>query len=317
MLWPLLLAALLAAGCGKSNVPQAGDPPTRISVGAVPPTHAPASAGDRTLALAVARSLVGAVRVSSRPISLEDVPRASPIRSAPGRPATPNVVDVDRIWRVPGRPRAALAAVRHSHPAGLLVNGEGSGGRHGVGEREVEYFWYVSFQAPPRPGLGSEQLSVSMTAAPGGGTLLRADGQVVWLNVRSAAERVPAGVSSIEVTRGAGHGRASLRRTITAAASVARIVTALDRLPIVQPGTVVCPDEQVQPLVVHLIFRSAQEQTLAQASQAAGPEVDGCAPMRFSVGGRELQPLSGGAGVIDIVDRALGLRLLGGLRGTT
>jgi len=310
VLWPLLLAALLASGCGKSNPPHAGDP--AISVHLVPTTRVPVSASGRVLAVAVARSLVGAVRVSGRWLPLADVPRSSPIDSAPGRPATPNLVDVHRVWRVPGRPREALATVRGSHPAGLPVDGEGSGGSRGVDGREVEDFWYVSFRAAPRRGLGSEQLSLSMTAAPGGGTLLRADGQVVWLSLRSAAERIPAGARSIEVTRESGRGRVSLRRTIAAPASVARIVAAVDRLPIVQPGTVVCPAERAQAPVVVLSFRGARQQPLAQASQAAGPEVDGCTPMRFSVGGREMQPLSEGSGVIDIVDRALGLTLLAG-----
>jgi hypothetical protein len=63
-----------------------------------------------------------------------------------------NLVDVHRIWRVHGAPREVLAVIRHSHPAGLSINGSGSAGEHAPGEREHEYLWYVTFQARPRPG---------------------------------------------------------------------------------------------------------------------------------------------------------------------
>jgi hypothetical protein len=308
--WLVLLVALGAAGCGKANPVAGADPAATVSVGALPPpVPVPAGGGNRALAVAVARSLIDAVEVSGRPIPLTAVPGSSPIRSAPGRLATPNLVDAHRVWRVGGRPREALAAVLHDHPSSLPINGEGSGDSQGPGGRAV-YSWYVSFQAPPRPGLGSEQLVISMTGAPGGGTLVRADGEVVWVSERPAGERVPAGVSSIEVTRSPGQGLGSLRRTVTAPAPVAQIVSGVDGLAIVQPGTVVCPDEPVRAAVVQLVFRGASGQALAVASQSAGPQVGGCAPMRFSLGGHEQKPLAEGARAMAIVDHALQLRLL-------
>jgi hypothetical protein len=240
---------------------------------------------------------------------LSGVPRSSPIGSAPARPATPNLVDVHRIWRVSGSPREILAVVRHSHPAGLKINGGGSSGRHGVGEREVEYLWYVTFGASPAQGIGSEELAISMTAAPGGGTLLRADGQVVWLSARPPAERVPAGVSSIEVARGATNRQMTLHRTIGAPGSVRRILAAIDALPIVQPGAWMCPDEPIGP-VVRLSFRGHTGRVLAKAAQAAGDEVGNCSPMFFSVEGREQKPLAEGARVIAIVSQMLGFKVL-------
>jgi hypothetical protein len=311
VLLPALLALFLAAGCGKADSTRGGDPGGEFSVSDLLGTSVPAGAHGPGLALAVARSLLGAVRVPGEAVPVGGVPRSSPLRSAPGRSVTPNLVDVHRIWRVPGLPRAVLAAVRRSHPAGLTINGSGSAGKHEVGEREVEYWWYVSFQAQPRPGLGSEVLAISTTAAPGGGTLLRADGEVVWLSARSAAERVPAGVSSIEVVRRAAYRRVTLRRTISAAAAVRRIVAALDELPIVQSGLLVCPEEPVGP-AISLSFRGPAGRVLAAAVQVAGTEVGDCSPMHFSVGGRNEQPLAQGASVIDIISQTLGLRLLAG-----
>jgi hypothetical protein len=308
---PVVLALLLAAGCGKTNPTPTGDLGRTISVSGFRDTPVPAGAHGSGLAHAVARSLLGALRVPSDVIPLGSVPRSSPIGSVSARLATPNLVDVHRIWRVPGSPREVLAVVRHSHPAGLTMNGGGSSGKHGVGEREVEYLWYVTFQARPRRGLGSEVLAISTTAAPGGGTLLRADGEVVWVSARPPAERVPAGVSSIEVARGPTYKQMTLRRTISASASVRRIIAAIDMLPIVQPGTWGCPEEPVGP-VVRLSFRGDAGRVLAEAVQAAGDEVGNCSPMYFSVRGREEKPLAEGASVIGIISQMLGLKLLPG-----
>jgi hypothetical protein len=217
------------------------------------------------LAHAVARSLLGALRVPSDAIPLGSVPRSSPISSAPARSVTPDLVDVHRIWRVPGSPREVLAVLRHSHSAGLTMNGSGSAGKHGV----------------------------------------------VWVSARPPAERVPAGVSSIEVARGPTYKQMTLRRTISASASVRRIVAAIDMLPIVQPGTWVCPEEPVGP-VVRLSFRGDAGRVLAEAVQAAGDEVGNCSPMYFSVRGREEKPLAEGASVIGIISQMLGLKLLPG-----
>jgi hypothetical protein len=168
----------------------------------------------------------------------------------------------------------------------------------------------VTFQAHPRSGLGSETLTISMTAAPGGGTLLRADGEVVWVSTRPPAERVPAGVSSIEVTRRSGDRRISLRRTIGAARFVKAIIAAIDRLPIVQPGTWVCPEEPAEPAEVHLSFRDHTGKVLAQAAQAAGTEVGNCNPMYFSIKGHEQKPLAEGASAIDTISRIVGVEML-------
>jgi hypothetical protein len=280
-------------------------------VSALPDTRVPVGAHGSGLARVVARSLLGTLTVPSAAIPVGSVPRSSPIRYAPGTFATPNLIDVHRIWRVSGLPREALARIRRSHPAGLKINGGGSAGKHGLGEREVEYWWYVTFRARSRPGLGSEVLAISTTAAPGGGTLLRADGEVVWLSARPPAERVPVGVGTVEVARGPTYKQMTVRRTISASASVRRIIVALDILPIVQPGTWVCPAEPLGP-VVRLTFRGPADEVLAEAVQAAGDEVGDCSPMYFSVRGREEKPLAKGANVIGIISQMLGLRLLPG-----
>jgi hypothetical protein len=303
------IVLLLVAGCGSTSRTAADGHGGTVAVSDLRYAHLPAGAHGPVLARAVARSLLDAFGVPSDAVALASVPRSSPVASAPERLATPNLVDVHRIWRVPGSPRKILALVRHSHPAGLRIDGGGSGGHHAIGQPEIETSWWVTFKADPRSGLGSETLTISMTAAPKGGTLLRADGQAVWLNTRSPAERVPAGESSIEIARGPTYRQITLRRTISAAGSVKRIVAAIDMLPIVQPGTTACPEEPLGP-VVRLSFRNHTGKVLAQAAQAAGSEVGNCSPMYFSIKGHEQKPLTEGRGVIDTASQIVGVELL-------
>ena len=313
-LLPVALALVLAAGCGKSNLLQeeGGGLAANVSVRAPSGTPAGVGKGGHPLALAEAKRLMLAVHVPVTPLPLGRVPRSSPIRFAPGIVADPNQVDLHRVWRLRAGPQAVLAAVRRNHPGGLRVSGGGSAGKHSPGQPEVEDWWYVTFEASSLPGLGEATLSLSMAAASGGGTLLRADADVIWLDVRPAAERVPDGVSGVEVIRGRPERAVTLRRTISDPSSVQRIDEAIDALPIVQPGDMSCPEEPAEPAVVHLIFRGASGTQLAVATQSAGPEVGGCDPMHFSVMGRDETPLANGSRVLAIGGQALGVRLLPG-----
>jgi hypothetical protein len=117
-------------------------------------------------------------------------------------------------------------------------------------------------------------------------------------------------VSSIEVTRRSVDRQISLRRTISATSSVKAIIAAIDGLPIVQPGILICPEEPAEPVEVRLSFRDHTGKVLAEAVQAAGDEVANCRPMYFSVNAHEQKPLAEGASAIDTVSRILGLQLL-------
>jgi hypothetical protein len=291
------IALVLVAACANSGHAQT------ISI-ANPPAVALSAGGGPSLARSVARSLLDALRLPSDAKPLSDVPRSLIMRFAGSRPATPNLVELARTYRLAGAPQALLNAIRP--PTGMRRSGAGSAGHHAPGQPEIETFRYVTFEAPPSAGVQSETLSLATIAAPDGGTLLRAEAQVVWTSERPAAERVPAGVSSIELTRRSVDRQISLRRTISAAHRVKAIGTAIDRLPIVQPGTTVCPDERAAPTLI-ITFRGPAHEALAQAVQGAGGEVANCNPMYFSVRGHEEGPLAQGATVITLIYRMLGI----------
>jgi hypothetical protein len=324
------LSLLLATGCGEANL-AGGD----IKLTGFRGVSVPVGLRERALAVAVARSMLATVRLSAAAKPESDPPRGSPIRRGAPTPATPNLVDFHRTWRVPGQPEAVIDAVRKMRPAGLTEANSASAGQRSPGEPHGhEYWWDVGFTTRAAPHLDSEQLAISTAAAPGGGTLLRADAQVVWEALRPAGERVPAGVATIEAARVTTreelleqelkvsgrkkahlreitHGVVTLRRVISIPSAVRKIIAAIDQLPIVQPGTIVCPAEPGGP-VARLMFRSRADKVLAFAGQRAGSQIGYCDPMYFSIEGHEQKQLADGGRVIDVVSRLLGMKLLPG-----
>ena len=97
----LVLITLALVGCGKAN------PSHRVVLAPAPHTHvAPQAHGPRAAAM-IGRSLLTVVKVPAGATVVGYVPRSSPISGVPERSATPNFVDVHRIWRVPGAPRSS------------------------------------------------------------------------------------------------------------------------------------------------------------------------------------------------------------------
>jgi hypothetical protein len=198
---------------------------------------------------------------------------------AAAQPGTPEIVSAHRFWRLAGDPANAVAWLLAHPPGGskLLVTGTGA-------KRGVTITWGVSFTFGPIPGvLGQRSLDLSLSAARGAGTALRADGWAQWLIPRPASERVPAGVRSVAVgiTTVAGspfHPRQV--STITDPATVNRIVALIDRLPLAQPGVRLCPAILVGSPLVDLAFLSAGRNTLARAVE------DGCGEVRLWIDGR-------------------------------
>jgi hypothetical protein len=101
---------------------------------------------------------------------------ADPRLAGPGaQPTPPNLLDVHGFWHLHGDPAAAIRWIERHPPAGATRSHSGAGtvaGRTAV--------WYVGFAFHPRGAeLASEELVVAVTRASAGGTLLRADAQIV------------------------------------------------------------------------------------------------------------------------------------------
>jgi hypothetical protein len=159
--------------------------------------------------------------------------------------ASPDLVEVTRFYWVPLPEHAADEFFGSHLPAGMAPAGSGSGAAPG----SASYFQSVTYTLRNAPaGIdGQSELLVTLRAGPRGGTVVRADAEVVWYPWRTAAEYLrPADYRSVTVSGSfgslTGPGMTVRRsRTFTSRAVVARLAAVLDGLRADNPGTVNCP----------------------------------------------------------------------------
>jgi hypothetical protein len=157
----------------------------------------------------------GASRLPQRPVP-------SPV-SQPGQYLGAGL-DMYRIFRLPMSMEAAQHFVRAHLPPVLTSSGSGWGSQDGVPEFET-----LTAGVRPRavpPGIDIAQLVYTIAPAADGGSLLRADAQVIVFPARSAAEYLnPAGIRSVTVST---TGPDPVSRTITSRPEIARLARLLD-----------------------------------------------------------------------------------------
>ena len=251
---------LFAAGCGVVQVAGAGAPP-----GMAANQAAARVAAARALSAAVLPP--GAIPLGRHP----GVPRG--VRYAVGgAPASLQEVDAHDVWVVSRDPLRVFEWIRAHPPRGSTTLDWGSEGRYG---RTTA--WNVTFGLPAGAGVAEEGLGVDVTATKHGGSRIRADGWAIWQIPRPAWERVPAGVRAIAVFVDRVGGRTFPLSTVTASATVDQLVAFINSRQL-QWGSRSCPLIQT---LLDLRFLPA-----AGASPMARAVEDGCAGLRFSVGGR-------------------------------
>jgi hypothetical protein len=151
------------------------------------PTPSPAS--NRAAARLAAMRLLADVWLPTGATQVSGDPGASGwLRySVGGAPATPDLFDFHRFWRLAGDPQTVIGWIEAHRPRGAKIFTIGTAGQYGK-----TVMWSVTFAFPVVPGrIAEEGLGVGVTAARGGGTALRADGVAVWLIPRPAGEVVP------------------------------------------------------------------------------------------------------------------------------
>jgi hypothetical protein len=140
-------------------------------------------------------------------------------------------------------------------------------------------------------------LQVSVTAAKGGGSAIRADGWAVWLLPRPGWERVPSGVREVRafaLTGGLPEGTSVVPRgsrrfplgTTTARAEVRRLTGWVNTREAAQPGVTSCPMLGFRTVLLGLRFLARPgAKPLAQVVE------DGCGGLALQVRGRPLAHL--------------------------
>lgn len=290
-------AALLIGGCGTTRAPSGGASPSSSG-------STTASTTPKTRAAADAASILQSFVPPSGAVRLTAAPDAD--HGALGRPVTPvaspNTVDNVSWWRVKGTPQAVLAWEKSHISSRFKATGSGSG--FSVGHQST--MWSQQYSLPPVPGLlDQRQLAVSAVNDGEGQTALRVDSQVTWLPAKPASERIPASAKAVTISASPGvirDGKVPAPVTITSAATVEKIASLVEGLPVFPPGRYSCPADIGK--AVQMTFRGS---ATGPALAVVTADLTGCQAVSFTVGGKKQPGLSGGASAAQQVLAASGL----------
>jgi hypothetical protein len=155
--------------------------------------------------------------------------RRLPQRPVPGAVSQPGQdlgtgIDLYQVFGLPMSMDAAQQFVRAHLPAGLTSSGTGWGSAGGMPEYDM-----LAADVAPRavpPGIDVAQLVFTIAPDAGGGSLLRADAQIIIFPARSAAEYLdPRDIRSVTVST---TGPDPVSRTVTSRPEIARLARVLD-----------------------------------------------------------------------------------------
>ena len=190
---------------------------------------------------------------------------------------------------------AALAA---KVPARMTLASTGGGGGH-AGPTSAE----VSYTPRSVPaGVNEAQLVLTVVPSTSGGSLVRADAQVILYPPRTAAEYIdPARyhVLTVTVTIGDATREHTIRKVVTSPAVITRLAGVLDRSQVNPTATISCP---ISFAGYRLAFAVSPHSVPAVVVTATRWPCEGA---RVSADGRMQPSLQDDAGVVAAVDRLL------------
>lgn len=293
----LATVALLAA-CGSVAAPVASGPHvhpggTQLAARGGPP------AGSRAEAVTLARLLLSRLRLPSGARRLPSAPVPPSLRSPSLRGGAANQVDLHQIYKL-RQPMDAVAAVLTARvPTGMSQAGTGKGtGPSGVTSMEVSY--------TPRSvpaGIYMAQLVLTVVPAGSGGSMARADAQVIWFPPRTAAEHIDPPryhVLAITVTI---YGRRphTMHKVVTSQAVITRLAEALNRSPARPVQTLGCPLVFAGYRLAFAVSRQALPVVVVVATRWP------CEGVQIRVSGRLQPPLEDAGTLVTAADQVLGV----------
>jgi hypothetical protein len=293
-------AALAITACGTGHVasggagtPSSGKTPT---VSATPQQRANA---DATSILASFVPPPGAVRLSAAPPAA-----AGALRTAPGAAAgSPDVARDTSWWRVPGSPQQVLAWEKAHLPSRFTMSGHGTSG-------SPAQLWQEDFALPAEAGvLPVRGLTVNAVDAGGGQAALRVDAQVVWVPAKPVSEQVLPAAKVVTISAAPGlivGAKMPAPVTISNAATVQRIGSLVDGLPVFPSGRYNCPADVAKG--VRMTFRASAGGSPVAVVTAG---LTGCQGVNVIVGGKPQPSLANGAAAARQVLSIAGLRWTG------
>ncbi len=295
-------AAVALAACGSVVAPPASGP--RSSPGGTPRASAtrsrgtvaavPSARGQPGRAAALARLMLSRLRL---PPAARRLP-PDPLPPSLSQPATEIAGGTASLGQhqlfALTQPMDAAAAYLAAHvPAGLSPGGTGEGsGPSGVTMREVSDM----VRSLPA-GIAGAQLVLTVVPATSGGSLLRADAQVIWYPPRSAAEYIdPARYHVLSITVSV-YGRRphTVRKVVTSQLFIARLAEALDRMQAEPPGAVACPADFEDYQLSFSVSAHSRPVVVVSANES------GCGGAQVTVDGRAQPALADNGTVAALV----------------
>jgi hypothetical protein len=208
------------------------------------------AAGSRAEALALARAMLA--RLVLPPGARSTRPSMVPLRMQQPQVTIGSFwgvhyVDLHRLFAVRRQRPADFRFLMAHVPSGMCPAGNGEYCPAIITPGTVSYTPDV---VPP--GVAGADLFVTAAGRSGGGSLVRADAEVVWFPPRTAAEHLdPATFRAVTITGFPAGQRPAVTRRFTSAQVIAGLVGILNNLP-ASPGPSLCP---VPAAVYRLAFR--------------------------------------------------------------
>ena len=284
----LFRRAAVALGCvaavvgctsaGPAAVGHAGTTATTSSAGCPAPAPGTSPADRKAAAQLQARVLLCDFAVPDGARQLDKAPAVFGGARNPG--VSEDDVELDEWWLAPAMPTAVLAW-EGQHVQGDL---KPSGSDETASGSEPVWNHYFSPHADPS-WIYSQSLSLTVTAD-GKDTAVEVSADVTWASVRPASENVPATAGAVTISGETGLTRKTV--TITAPGKVSGLVTLINDLPLVPPGSTDTLGCMRVPVVVTLEFRAAP----GSAPLAVATYADPCTGITLTIAGRQ-QPSLG------------------------
>ena len=302
-----MTAAVTLAACGSLAAPTAGAPGAHraatkpaaakpVSTRQIPTIISP-PAGSRSEAAALARKMLSKLRLPAGARRLPPTPVPQALRQPSLWALATASLDVHQLYEVP-QPMQSVAAMVTAHvPAGTSLAGTGqSGGNTGVTSEDVSY----EVQSLPA-GVYMAQLALTVVPESFGGSLVRADAQVILYPPRTAAEYIdPAHYRTLTIAVTTYNPRLhTIGKVVTSPAVITRLAGVLDRSRVDPGKTIGCPLIFAEYRLAFAVSRSSPPAVVVTATRWP------CEGAQVRVGGRLQPSLQDAAGVVAAVDRLL------------
>jgi hypothetical protein len=244
----LAVAGVVVAVTAAIAVPSvAGHHRTAVVAGG--PGGATTEAARKAITEQVAEQLVGEVQLPAGAVAQSGAP-TSALAQVFNYPGSQNVVDVVRFFTVPGDMYTVIAHAGDRPPPGTVENGTIGIGSSGAGLTDTRGVQGVTFAGQPTHDFGPPTVLMVATKF-GSRVAVRVEVQLVWRPLRTAAEYVPAAVTSASRTSSCPLGAACVDPLGVvggnAARELANYFNSLDTQP---PGDIYGCPETASPAIV-------------------------------------------------------------------